>query len=100
MTLSKQSAQIAQIGLCPSYLSELFNKKVYPSSLRSADGHSLVIPLFKLRAVSDRSWAQLDLDCGMTCQSLRDGLQVRADPRTALSALLRSYLKSAYYYGL
>ncbi len=93
----------SQNGLCPSYLSDLLSKKVYSRSLRSADGHSLETPLFKLRTVGDRSfssvgprlWNNLPL-------SLRDGSQIRAnaDPGTSFSALVRSYLKAAYYSGL
>ncbi len=93
----------SQNGLCPSYLSDLFIKKVHCRALRSADGHSLVTPLFKLRTVGDRSlcsvgsrlWNDLPL-------SLRDGSLIRADadPGTSFSALLRSYLKATCYSGL
>jgi len=93
----------SQNGQCPSYLSDLLSKKVYSRSLRSADGHSLETPLFKLRTVGDRPfssvgprlWNNLPL-------SLRDGSQIRAnaDPGTSFSALLRSYRKAANDYGL
>ena len=90
-------------GLCPTYLSDLLTKKVHTRSLRSADGHSLAVPLLKLRTVGDRSfssvgprlWNDLPL-------RLRDGSQIRAnaDPGTSFSTLLRSYLKATCYSGL
>ncbi len=92
----------SQNGLCPSYFSDLLNRKVHSRSLRSTDGHSLVVPFFKLRTVGDRSfgsvgprlWNDLPL-------CYRDGSLIRtdADAGTSFSALLRSYLEAACYSG-
>ncbi len=75
---------------------------MHSRSLRSTDGHSLVVPFFKLRTVGDRSfgsvgprlWNDLPL-------CYRDGSLIRtdADPGTSFSALLRSYLEAACYSG-
>jgi len=75
----------SQNGLCPSYLSDLLSKKVHSRSLRSADGHSLASPKYRLRTVGDRFfssvrprlWNDLPL-------SIRDGSEIRAnaDPGT------------------
>jgi hypothetical protein len=90
-------------GLGPSYLSDLLHTKVSSRCLRSSDGQSLAIPLFKLRTVGDRSFCSAGprlwnaLPQFMRNKSL---LCSAADPGISFSALIHSYLQATHYYGL
>jgi len=98
-----QSTFKFQNGLCLSYLLDLLSKKVHSSYLRSADGHSLVTPLLKRRAVGGRSFSSVGPRLWNNLRlSFRVGSQIRtnADPGTSFCALARFYLKAACYCGL
>ncbi len=90
-------------GLGPTYLSDLLHTKTSSRCLRSSDGQSLAIPLFKLRTVGDRSFCSAGprlwnaLPQFMRNKSL---LCSAADPGISFSSLLHSYLKATHYYGL
>jgi len=74
-----------QNGLCPSYLSNILNKKVHSRTLRSADGHILANPLLELRTVDGRSFSSVGPRLlNNLSVSLRNGSLVRAtaDPGT------------------
>jgi len=79
------------------------SKKVHYRSLRSADGRSLATPLINLRTVGDRSLSSVGPRLLNSLPlSIRDGSQTgaNADPGNSFSAVIRSYLKAAYYSGL
>jgi len=81
----------------------ILSKTVHSRSVRSADGHSLATPLYKLRTVGDRSFSSVGRRLWNSLPlARRDGTQIRAnaDSYTSFSALVRSYVKAAYYSSL
>ncbi len=90
-------------GLGPWHLSDLLHTKTSSRCLRSSDGQSLAIPLFKLRTVGDRSFCSAGprlWNALPQCMRNKSLLCSAADPGISFSSLLHSYLKATHYYGL